>query len=211
MKIHLFAAFFLGILCWGISFPVFSVAQGVAINAQGQLPDTSAELDVSSSAKGLLIPRLTTQQRDQVNQPAKALLIFNLTSNQFEVNTGTKDAPVWMAIVTLDPAQANKGLIQWGGNNLATGQGLLGTKNAVPLSIITNNALRIYIDSLQGRIGINTAFPNSSLQIKGTDAISLPSGTTAERPVAPVPGMIRFNKETGKLEGFTATGWVPLQ
>lgn len=37
-----------------------------------------------------------------------------------------------------------------------------------------------------------------------------PSGTTAQRPAAPVAGMIRFNTETGRLEAYVAGAWRNL-
>ncbi|MFB0924050.1 MAG: hypothetical protein QMB65_02005, partial [Vicingaceae bacterium] len=43
-------------------------------------PDTSSILDVSSTNKGLLIPRLTTTERDNITLPAKGLIIYNTTS-----------------------------------------------------------------------------------------------------------------------------------
>ena len=46
--------------------------------------DASAILGITSTTKGLLIPRLTTAQRDAIGSPATGLLIFNTTTNQFE-------------------------------------------------------------------------------------------------------------------------------
>ena len=46
--------------------------------------DASAILGITSTVKGLLIPRLTTAQRDAIGSPATGLLIFNTTTNQFE-------------------------------------------------------------------------------------------------------------------------------
>lgn len=60
-------------------------AQGVSINTSGANPDTSAILDVSSNDKGMLIPRLTTAERNAISSPAHALIIFNLSSNCFEI------------------------------------------------------------------------------------------------------------------------------
>ncbi len=53
----------------------------VAINATGASPDPSAMLDVSSTSKGLLMPRMTTAQRDAIASPADGLMIMNTTSN----------------------------------------------------------------------------------------------------------------------------------
>ncbi|MCF8366551.1 MAG: DUF1566 domain-containing protein [Bacteroidales bacterium] len=49
---------------------------GVAINNTGNDPDTSAMLDVSSTTKGLLIPRMTEAQRTAIALPAKGLLVY---------------------------------------------------------------------------------------------------------------------------------------
>jgi hypothetical protein len=49
---------------------------GVAINTTGNEPDTSAMLDVSSTEKGMLIPRMTEAQRTAIAIPAKGLLVY---------------------------------------------------------------------------------------------------------------------------------------
>jgi microcystin-dependent protein len=38
-------------------------------------------------------------------------------------------------------------------------------------------------------------------------SLRIPEGTTAQRPAAPVPGMIRFNTQTGILEAFQSGVW----
>jgi hypothetical protein len=47
-------------------------------------PDNSSILDVSSSSQGLLLPRLTTAQRNAIVSPAQSLLIYNITTKCFE-------------------------------------------------------------------------------------------------------------------------------
>ncbi len=53
----------------------------VAINTTGNSPDASAMLDVVSTDKGLLIPRMTTTQRLDINiglgGPAEGLLVYD--------------------------------------------------------------------------------------------------------------------------------------
>jgi hypothetical protein len=75
-------------------------AQNIAVNQTGNLPDTSAMLDVSSTNKGFLAPRMTTTQQNAIPLPAKGLLIFNTTDNGFKVNTGTTGSPIWTALST---------------------------------------------------------------------------------------------------------------
>lgn len=57
---------------------------GVSISDQGNPPDSSAMLDVSSQTQGVLIPRLTTVQRNSIQNPAPSLLVFNTDSSCFE-------------------------------------------------------------------------------------------------------------------------------
>lgn len=63
---------------------VISYSQGVAINTTGTPAFSSAILDVKSNSKGLLIPRLTTFERNAINNPAEGLQIFNTTTKCFE-------------------------------------------------------------------------------------------------------------------------------
>lgn len=46
--------------------------------------EDSAELQIDSTTNGMLVPRMTTTQRDAISSPAESLMIFNTTTNQFE-------------------------------------------------------------------------------------------------------------------------------
>ncbi|WP_400193789.1 beta strand repeat-containing protein [Hymenobacter sp. B81] len=52
-------------------------------------PNSSAALDVSSTSKGLLPPRLSTTQRDAIAGPAAGLVIYNTTTNRLNTWNGT--------------------------------------------------------------------------------------------------------------------------
>ena len=56
-------------------------AQGVGIGTTA--PDSSAALDVSSVTQGMLVPRMTSEQRNMISSPAQGLLVFDITSNTF--------------------------------------------------------------------------------------------------------------------------------
>lgn len=53
-----------------------SYAQNVGINIDNSNPDASAMLDVKSTTKGMLIPRMTLVQRNAIAAPAAGLLIY---------------------------------------------------------------------------------------------------------------------------------------
>ncbi len=59
-------------------------AQNVGIGANTFTPDASAGLEIQFTNKGLLIPRMTTAQRDSISNPAQSLLIFNTTTKCYE-------------------------------------------------------------------------------------------------------------------------------
>lgn len=53
----------------------------VGINSDGSTPDASAMLDVKSTLKGLLIPRMAMTERDAITNPSIGLLIFQTDNN----------------------------------------------------------------------------------------------------------------------------------
>jgi hypothetical protein len=71
-------------------------AQNVAINTDGSIANPSAILDIKSTNKGLLTPRLTQAQRDLINNPASGLLVYQIDNTPgfyfFDGNGWTKIA-----------------------------------------------------------------------------------------------------------------------
>lgn len=57
-----------------------TLAQSIAINSDGSAPDSSAMLDVKSTEKGVLIPRMSSSQRNLIPNPARGLLVFDETT-----------------------------------------------------------------------------------------------------------------------------------
>lgn len=71
----------------------FMLVCGVSYSQSGvgtTTPHASAALDVTSTNKGLLLPRMTTVQRDAIPSPTPGLIIYNTTTNcvEFRNNTG---------------------------------------------------------------------------------------------------------------------------
>ena len=73
-------------------------AQGMSVNTTGTAADASAMLDVASSTKGMLVPRMTTAQRTGISSPAKGLLVYDSTLASFYYNSGTSASPSWTAL-----------------------------------------------------------------------------------------------------------------
>jgi hypothetical protein len=62
-------------------------AQSVGVGTTS--PHASAQLDVSSTNKGMLVPRLTTAQRTAIAAPATGLLVYDTNQNQFVFYNGS--------------------------------------------------------------------------------------------------------------------------
>lgn len=69
-------------------------AQNISVNVNGAAPDTSSMLDISSTTSGLLIPRMTSVQRDSIILPANALQLFNTTTKSLNIYNNNR----WEAI-----------------------------------------------------------------------------------------------------------------
>ena len=69
-KILITLSIFLGCFC------CIQAQEGVSINEDGSTADVSSILDVKSTSKGILIPRMTEVQRSGIASPATGLLIF---------------------------------------------------------------------------------------------------------------------------------------
>jgi len=100
--------FILFVLFLGLIFQLFTFycSAQVGVNATGANPDASSMLDVNSSTLGLLIPRMTTAQRNNIPTacsctPANGLLIYNTTTACLEVYY----AGVWSSLACACTAQ----------------------------------------------------------------------------------------------------------
>lgn len=58
-------------------------------------PSTHAVLDIVSTTKGLLVPRMTTVQKDAIVLPDVSLLLFDTDVNTYNFNSGSPAVPVW--------------------------------------------------------------------------------------------------------------------
>src|SRR5450432_3879247 len=116
-----------------------SFSQSVGIGTAA--PDNSSALDISNSAKGLLIPRMTSVAITAISNPAKGLMLYDSTLNQLMVNMGSPATPNWQNIVSNN---------SWGltGNaNTDTAINFIGTTDSIPLFFRINNQPAGRIDS----------------------------------------------------------------
>jgi len=69
-----------------LNIPVISQ---VGVNTDGSEPNQAAMLDVKSTSQGLLFPRLSSAQRNAIQNPAIGLMIYNSDTKALEIFSGT--------------------------------------------------------------------------------------------------------------------------
>jgi hypothetical protein len=112
-------------------------AQSVGINSDGSPPASSAMLDISSTAKGFLAPRMTAVQRAAIISPATGLMVYQTDGTAgYYYNSGTPASPFWTQVGTAS------GSTQW-----------------------TTSESNIYYNI--GNIGIGTNAPAEKLHVDG--------------------------------------------
>lgn len=145
-------------------FSVSALAQTVIVTddpayTTGQ---ASAALDVKSTTKGFLLPRLTQAQRTAIVSPAEGLLIFQTDEVKglyYYINS------TWTVI-----SSGAAGPWSVTGNSGTNPYfNFLGTTDSASLRIRTSNTARMTIDSI-GNVGIGTLVPTQKLSVNGSIA-----------------------------------------
>lgn len=99
-------------------------------------PDASAQLDIVSNSKGLLVPRMTQAERSGIAGPAFGLLVFQTDGQRgFYYNNGSVVIPSWTYMGSV--------LTNWttsGNSLLATGT--FGTVSNNHIDLMSNNIIR---------------------------------------------------------------------
>ncbi|MBU3660844.1 MAG: tail fiber domain-containing protein [Flavobacteriales bacterium] len=140
--------------------------QNVSISDANVTPDASSVLDISSTTKGLLIPRLAlsaTNAAAPITLPATSMLVYNTAISGtapnnvtpgYYYNAGTPTVPNWLRIYAGSTAGAEWKLLGNAGTDANTN--FLGTTDLVDLVFRTNNIQRARINSI-GNMGVGVA------------------------------------------------------
>lgn len=130
---------------------VNSQAQNVGINNPS--PDATALLDLVSTNKGILIPRMTTIERNAIVAPATGLMVYDNDLNKFYYFNGL----TWIAV------GSNVGWSLTGDAGTSTATNFIGTTDAQSLLIKVNNVKAGFIDDADGSfLGRNTFLGKSA-------------------------------------------------
>lgn len=206
-----------------IVFLVLLSASCFHIQAQGSVgigtasPNSSAILDVTSTTQGVLIPRMTTAQRDLINTPAAGLSIYNTTTNCIQVYNGTSWVSASCKCTAAPFVSAISGPTVVGYNQANVSYAVYGDPSATYTWSIDGNAT---ITSSSSGIGLNaiTVTPTGTLGVTSKFQIKLTvtneCGSTAAQPLLVAsggsitytsPGTYNFN--TYDISTITVSLW----
>jgi hypothetical protein len=118
------------------------------------------------------------------------------------VVTGTSISSTWSNTTLSDIATALTGSVASDGQTPMTGNLDMNSRKIVLLANGTVATDAINFGQL------TTAFTNPTFS--GTGFMLIPKGTTAQRPVSPVNGEIRYNTDTSQFEGYQGGAWGQL-
>jgi len=118
------------------------------------------------------------------------------------VVTGTTISSAWANNTMNDLAAALTDSVAADGQTPMTGALNLNTHKVI--NVVAGTVAGDAVEYVQ----FTTAFVNPSFT--GTGFMLIPKGTTAQRPVSPVDGQMRYNTDTNQFEGYQGGAWGQL-
>lgn len=184
-----------------ISFSAFAQT-GIGTTA----PDVSAKLEINSTNKGLLTPRMTASQRAAISSPANGLLVFQTDGvSGFYLNTGSSASPVWSRINT-DWVKTGNDIAYTAGNVSTTGSLTGGNTSTSKISGFVSNVSaeatsRTLATTDNGMVLRCTAALTLTLPAAGT----LPEGFNCMVVQFAANSQVTFSGTYSNRNGFTKT------
>ncbi len=141
-------------------------AQSMGISGVAITPDPSSILEMRTTTKGMLIPRMTQTERDLISSPANGLMAYNTSTNQFNFFNGTQ----WIALKSDSYSDLTGEVTSLG--NAATLGSFTSTRLSTSLTNETGTASVVFSDS-----PVFTGTPAAPTAVLGTNTTQL--ATTA--------------------------------
>jgi len=200
-----------------LTFILFSMNVNGQVGIGTSTPNTSAMLDISNTAKGLLIPRMTAAQRSAIILPANGLIVYQTDVDAgFYYNSGTAGLPDWVAILN---STSVVGVWDINGNDINNSNtGKVGIGTTIPIqkldvvgninipldsSYRINNVKVLSVKGTQNAfVGENAGQSNGGIQNSGFGQASLYSNTSGSYNSGFGRASLAFNSEGNENSAF---------
>lgn len=143
---------------------VFTLATG---NVGIGTSSPAAKLDITSSVSGLLIPRMTTTQRDAITPIPAGLQVYNTTDNQLNFHNGTSWQALGVAGAGISSINIGSGLSPSGvftsGGTIAIAAGGVTNSHLAASSVAATNIQNGVIDD--SKISLTAAIARSKIAV----------------------------------------------
>jgi hypothetical protein len=161
------------------------ILSGGQVGIGTSTPNSTAVLELSSTTRGFLPPRMSTTERDAITSPPDGLVIHNTTTNKPNV----RSAGAWIEVAaglgigvaeflaspTSDNLRAavtnetgTEALVFANGPTLIAPNIGAATGTSLALSgDLTVDTNTLFVDSVNNRVGIGTTTPNERLTVSG--------------------------------------------
>lgn len=160
--------------------------------ANGNMTLALAANPILPGVSAVTLPSGTTG--DRTGSPVNGMMRYNSQTNKFEVyengnwiniiGAGSAPSNAQYLVLALDGALTNERTLVGTSNQITLGDG--GANGNATLAIADNPI------------------------IPGTGSITVPIGNTSQQPGSPVEGMIRYNSQTDRFEGYENSTWKNL-
>jgi hypothetical protein len=137
-------------------------AQSMGISDAAIIPDPSSILEMRTTTKGILIPRMTEAERDLISAPANGLMAYNTSTNQFNFYDGIN----WIALMSNSNSDLTGEVTSV--DNAATLGSFTSTSLSTALTDETGTALAVFSDSPEF-----TGTPLAPTAVLGTNTTQL--------------------------------------
>jgi hypothetical protein len=167
---------------------ILELSAQVGINNDGTAPNPSSMLDVKSSTRGVLLPRMNNAERDAIVNPVPGLIIYNSQEKTLQIY----DGPFWKSLYAMGCEPQQPGMIYGNGYPECNATGIIYAIDPVPNSsyyrwTVPSDAA---ITSGQGSMAITVNFgtENGNVSVRAESGCGI-SAYTDLPIIIGVPGM----------------------